>query len=142
MMSSLLARQPLAHARGSVWSPILSRDRQGADARLLRNMWRWAALAAGLAVLWSFTPPDLPLCGFRWLTGRPCPFCGLTHAVFALAKGRWAEALHWHALSPLAVVMLAGWLWNPPRLARLWMPCAAAFGAYGVWRIVLGTGHF
>ncbi len=136
MMSSLLARQPLAHARGSVWSPILSRDRQGADARLLRNMWRWAALAAGLAVLWSFTPPDLPLCGFRWLTGRPCPLCGLTHAMFAFAKGRWAEALHWHALSPLAVVMLAGLLWNPPRLARLWMPCAAAFGVYGVWRII------
>jgi hypothetical protein len=56
--------------------------------------------------------------------------------MFALAKGRWSEALHWHALSPLAVVMLAGLLWNPPRMARLWMPCAAAFGVYGVWRIV------
>jgi hypothetical protein len=60
----------------------------------------------------------------------------LTHAVFALAKGRWAEALRWHALSPLAAVMLAGVWWNPGRVARLWLPCAAAFGAYGVWRIV------
>src|SRR5450432_3673420 len=114
------ARQPLRDGGGSDWGAL----------------WRWAALASGLAIMWTFTPPDLPLCGFRWLTGRPCPFCGLTHAVFALAKGHWAAALHWHALSPLAVLMLAGLLWNPPRLARLWMPCAAAFGAYGVWRIV------
>jgi hypothetical protein len=102
-----------------------------------RNSLRCAALAAVLGVLWAFTPPDLPLCGFRWLTGRPCPLCGLTHAVFALAKGRWSEALHWHALSPLAVLMFAGLLWNPPRLARLWMPCAATFGAYGIWRMFI-----
>jgi hypothetical protein len=101
-----------------------------------RSMWwRWGVLAAVLACLWSYTPPELPLCGFRWLTGRPCPLCGLTHAMFALAKGHVVEALQWHALSPLAVVMLAGLLWNPARLARLWMPCAAVFGAYGVWRI-------
>ena len=95
-----------------------------------------AALAAALVLLRSFTPPSLPLCGFHWLTGRPCPLCGLTHAIFALAKGQWAEALHWHALSPLAVVMVAALLSKSPRLARLWMPCFAAFGAYGVWRIV------
>ena len=103
----------------------------------LRSKLRWATLAAVLGVLWACTPPDIPLCGFRWLTGRPCPLCGLTHAIFALAKGRWSEALHWHALSPLAVVMFAGLLWNPPRLARLWMPCATAFGAYGIWRILV-----
>jgi hypothetical protein len=57
--------------------------------------------------------------------------------VFALAKGRVAEALRWHALSPLAVVMLAGMMWNPRRMAHLWMPCAAAFGFYGIWRIFL-----
>jgi hypothetical protein len=100
------------------------------------HAWRWGVLAAVLAVLWSWSPPDLPLCGFRWITGRPCPFCGLTHAMFALVRGRWAEALHWHALSPVAAVMLAGLLWNPSRMARLWMPCAALFGFYGVWRIV------
>jgi Protein of unknown function (DUF2752) len=102
----------------------------------LRNSLRWTVLVAVLGVLWAYTPPDLPVCGFRWLTGRPCPLCGLTHAIFALAKGRWSEALHCHPLSPLAAVMFAGLLWNPPRLARLWMPCAAAFGAYGIWRIV------
>jgi hypothetical protein len=102
----------------------------------MRSRWRWAVVAVGLAVLWTFTPPDLPVCGFRWLTGRPCPFCGLTRAMFALSRGHVAEALHWHALSPLAAVLLVGLLWNPPRMARLWMPCAALFGVYGVWRIV------
>jgi hypothetical protein len=102
----------------------------------MKDPWRWVMGAAGFGLLWWYSPPDLSLCGFRWLTGHPCPFCGLTHAMFALAKGDWAEAIHWHALSPLAAVMLAGLLWNPARLARLWMPCAVAFGTYGVWRIV------
>ena len=104
-------------------------------AKLGLPICRLAALAAALVLLRSVTLPDLPLCGFRWLTGRPCPLCGLTHAVFALANGRWTEALHWHALSPLAVLMLAALLFNPPRAARLWMPCFAAFGVYGVWRM-------
>jgi hypothetical protein len=56
--------------------------------------------------------------------------------MFALARGHVSEALHWHALSPLAAVMLGVLLWNPPRMARVWMPCAALFGVYGVWRIV------
>ncbi|MEO8592071.1 MAG: DUF2752 domain-containing protein [Candidatus Solibacter sp.] len=99
--------------------------------------WRWAALACGFAILWAWTPPDLPVCGFRLLTGHPCPLCGLTHALFALAKGRPGEALHWHALSPLAVLMLLGLAWSPPRMARYWLQCLAAFGAYGVWRIVV-----
>jgi len=102
----------------------------------MRTAWRWAAFAAGVAALGWFTPPEIPLCGFRWLTGRPCPLCGLTHALCALARGHWTEALHWHALSPLVVAMIAGLVWSPPRMARLWIPCAALFGVYGVWRIV------
>jgi hypothetical protein len=102
----------------------------------MKRQVRWAAFAAGLGILWWFTPPDLPLCGFRWLTGRPCPLCGLTHAVFSLAKGHVAEALHFHALSPLVLALIAGTLWNAARMARVWAPCVALFGAYGVWRIV------
>ena len=60
----------------------------------------------------------------------------LTRAMFALARGRVGEALHWHALSPLAAALLAGMCWNPPQMARVWLPCAAIFGVYGVWRIV------
>ncbi|HEY1497587.1 MAG TPA: DUF2752 domain-containing protein [Candidatus Solibacter sp.] len=109
-----------------------SRDRQGAIYSLLPRL---AALLAAFAVLYFFTPPDLPVCAFRWLTGRPCPLCGLTHAVFALAKGRIGEAIRLHPLSPLAIVMLAGTFWSARRMARFWGPCLAAFGLYGLWRI-------
>jgi hypothetical protein len=96
---------------------------------------RLAALLTVFAILWACTPPDLPVCAFRWLTGRPCPLCGLTHAFFALAKGRLGEAIRFHPLSPLAILMLAGTVWSARRMVRLWGPCLAAFGIYGLWRI-------
>ena len=99
-------------------------------------MWRWGALAVVVAVLWAATPPVLPVCGFRWLTGHPCPLCGLTRAMFALAKGHVGEAVRWHALSPLAAGMMVGVVWNPARVARFWLPCLVMFGIYGVWRMV------
>jgi hypothetical protein len=99
---------------------------------------RIAGFALAIAVLWSVAPPEFPLCAFRWITGRPCPFCGLTHAVFALAHGNLAAALRYHALSPLAVLLLAGTFWNARRMARYWTPCLAAFAAYGIFRIALG----
>ena len=102
----------------------------------MSRRWQWAALAAVAVALWAWNPPALPVCGFRWLTGLPCPLCGLTRGMFALAKGHVGEALHWHALSPLAALMLLGVVWNPPRVARLWLPCLAAFGVYGVWRMI------
>lgn len=92
-------------------------------------------MICGAAALYLFNPPTLPVCGFRWLTGRPCPLCGLTHAVFALAKGHMVEALHWHALSPFAVLLVAGAIWNSPRMTRVWTPSLIVFGAYGVWRM-------
>lgn len=97
---------------------------------------RWAALALAAAVLCLYTPPNLPLCGYRFLTGHLCPLCGLTHAFFALAKGRVGEALRLNALSPLAVVMIVGTFFAAPRISRLWTPCLAAFATYGLWRII------
>ena len=45
-------------------------------------------------------------CGFRALTGMPCPLCGGTHACAALVQGDWAAA--W-AASPGALILLL-WL--------------------------------
>ena len=80
--------------------------------------------------------PSFRACGFQWLTGRPCPFCGLTHGVFALAKGHWSSALHSNALSPLGFVMLFSVFWEHPLRNRLWTAGLAAFGAYGLWRLL------
>ena len=93
-----------------------------------------------LTVLWCYTPSpesQFRLCGFHWLTGRPCPLCGLTHALFALAKGHWREAVGFHALSPLAFAMLLSLFWDAPFRSRLWTLGLAAFAAYGVCRIVV-----
>ncbi len=100
---------------------------------------RAAGAALVLAGLWCFTPPELGfrLCGFRWLTGRPCPFCGLTHALFALAKGHWREAIRFNGLSPLAFAMLIALPWNGRVRGRLWTAGLAAFAVYGVCRAVL-----
>jgi hypothetical protein len=94
--------------------------------------------AAVYACLWYFTPPDRPrfeVCGFHWLTGRPCPFCGLTRAMFAIAKGHMAQAMHFNALSPLAALMLLSLFSKGPFRDRLWTGGLAAFAIYGVYRI-------
>ena len=105
---------------------------------------RVAAALSVFAVLWWFTPPAEPsvrLCGFHWLTGRDCPLCGLTRALFSLAKGHWAQAIHFNALSPLGFTMLFALIFsapeNAPWLARLWAFGAAAFAVYGICRLVL-----
>ena len=102
---------------------------------------RVVACVSLLAFLWYYKPPAEPafqLCGFHWLTGRPCPLCGLTRAMFALAKGHSTEALGFNALSPLAFAMLAGLFWNDgPMRRRVWTYGIAAFVIYGVCRIFL-----
>jgi len=101
---------------------------------------RLAAALAVFATLWCFTPaaePSFRVCGFHWLTGRDCPLCGLTRAMFALAKGHWTQAFHFNALSPLGFVMLFALVLDVPWLARLWMFGGAAFAVYGIFRLVL-----
>jgi Protein of unknown function (DUF2752) len=111
-----------------------------AASGITRGMvFRAAATAALLAILWTFALPAEPrvqLCGFRWLSSRPCPLCGMTRALFALGKGHWREALHLNALSPIAAAMVVGVLWGRPMPARFWTPCLAVFGVYGIWRVL------
>jgi hypothetical protein len=98
-----------------------------------------ASLALVGAMRWTAIPaaPRWRLCGFHWLTGRPCPLCGLTRGLFELAKGHWRAALHFNLLSPLALAMVLA-LWWPGRVrARLWTAGLVAFAAYGACRIFL-----
>ncbi len=47
-------------------------------------------------------------CLFRWLTGLPCPACGMTTALAQMARGEVLAALHAHALGPIAYLL--AWL--------------------------------
>jgi hypothetical protein len=68
-------------------------------------LWGLVTLAAMLGIaelLHHFRPSWVPGCGFYQLTGWPCPFCGGTRSLVALAQGNWADAFR---LSPLAMAM-------------------------------------
>ncbi len=110
------------------------------------------ALACGIAVavLRWWEPVDVSYCGFRWLTGTPCPLCGLTRALFALAKGDWERAFEFHLFSPLAAAVLAGSLlisiarvfkvgqiWRPPTV--FWKILTWLFVAFGAIRAFSGS---
>ena len=47
-------------------------------------------------------------CIFRWATGLPCPFCGMTTAFALMARGEWAGAFGIHVLGPAAYLVTWG----------------------------------
>ena len=47
------------------------------------------------------------VCGFKNMTGLPCPGCGLTHSFCALGKGDLPSAFAFNALGPLLFLALA-----------------------------------
>jgi len=86
--------------------------------------------------MWAATPvAGLNLCGFHWLTGYPCPLCGLTRAMCQMMKGHWRAAIEYHALSPLVLLLI---LAAPVRNIRTpWIHVAVLFVGYGVGRAFL-----
>lgn len=93
------------------------------------------------------------VCGFKNLTGLPCPACGLTHSFCALGKGDFRDAFAFNPLGPLLFLALAlTWLRAVLILANKTEPVAAfdrlstrfklvrnfaiAFGVFGVGRIL------
>ena len=48
-------------------------------------------------------------CPIRFLTGLPCPGCGMRHAAYYLITGNINEAIRWHPLifaMPIAILIL------------------------------------
>jgi Protein of unknown function (DUF2752) len=88
---------------------------------LLRNRWfpgnpnrasAFNTLVSGAIV--ALVALNLPLlsqiphiCLFEWLTGRPCPGCGMTRAAVELLRGHWIGAFH---ANPAIFVFGAGYL--------------------------------
>lgn len=97
---------------------------------------RLAIAAVVFALLWLITPPYAALCPFRWLTALPCPLCGMTRALFLLAKGHVKEAIELHALSPLVAGFgMALAIVGQKRLAGVWVWLGAILLLFGAARI-------
>jgi hypothetical protein len=98
------------------------------------------ALALGLIAASradALRPLPLDLCAWKWLTGMPCPGCGLTRALCHAVQGEWAASLALHPAGPLvAVGLVCACAWmalevvtNRPWLRPVW---AHAWRA-GLW---------
>lgn len=64
-----------------------------------------ALVLIALAVL-PLASLDLVACPFRWITGIPCPFCGLSRSVSCLLKFDLTQSLAFHPLGIIALVFL------------------------------------
>lgn len=64
---------------------------------------------AGFGTHTQFIP--IP-CIFRWLTGLPCPMCGMSTALAHMARGEVLAAVRCHLLGPVAYAgawLVLGW---------------------------------
>jgi hypothetical protein len=96
------------------------------------------AASAALVFLRIYQPAEALWCPFRYLSGIPCPLCGMTRALAALLRLKWNAALELNSLSPLALAALACLALGVRPPGRVWQGLAIAFALLGVVRI---AGH-
>ncbi|MEI8373944.1 MAG: DUF2752 domain-containing protein [Planctomycetota bacterium] len=104
-------------------------------------------IIAGVLACFALLPslPDIPLCPYAWITGKPCPTCGTTRSLWNLAHGRFAASL---AFNPIGYIVAFALL---RRLAVLLLPNSRAIrfiDGHGVnvvllaLYLVIGFVHF
>jgi len=118
------------------------------NPRTLRGI-ETAILAGGFATVpFLRTLPGVPLCPVKWLTGKDCPTCGVTRALFALLHGNVGEAAALNPIAFLVVLVVIRRLWllyfEEGGLGRLFSTpivergMLAAFFALGWWHVFAG----
>lgn len=107
-----------------------------------RSEYATRAVAGGMlavAAAWPVLPFHPPLaCPLRSITGIPCPLCGMTRAVVAIAHGHIGASLAFNpgGIAVLLIAIVA--LIRPAWLTRLRMPVwsvLAVFGTLWLWNI-------
>ncbi len=70
----------------------------------------WLVTYVAIIILSFFISPYLDtgveLCSMKYLTGLPCPGCGLTHSFAAVSRGDFIEAFHFHFFGPFIYIAL------------------------------------
>jgi hypothetical protein len=61
-----------------------------------------------VAYLWLPSDNGIILCYFRNLTGLPCPGCGITRSLCAIAKGELLQSFQYHIFGPLVFLIAVG----------------------------------
>ncbi len=102
---------------------------------------RAARVGAVAGVVGALVMSGLPLCPFAFLSGIPCPGCGLTRAGLCLLHGDVQGAVALSPLSPIVVpfvglvVARASWLYvrGRPELPPRWV----TRGTLGLWAAMI-----
>lgn len=129
-MSQALSTNPVSHVTQAKRGPLGMLGRL--EARHVLGILSLGMLAAGLLLDPSRDPRHVALfgvgipstCGFRVLTGYPCPSCGLTRSVCFTVRGELGSAFRLHPMGP--IIALGGAVQGAflfltlavPRLAR------------------------
>ena len=81
----------------------LSHQSLSASGRFIRYGLLGLCSAPLLGAYWYNQGNRLPFlgCPLRYLTGIPCPTCGMTRSFMAIAQGHWSQALAQHWFGPM-----------------------------------------
>jgi hypothetical protein len=118
---------------------------RGSTSVELRELRVVGAAMLGVAAVRPLIPFEfVPPCPLRFVTGIPCPMCGMTRGVTALVHGDFARALLMNPASfvavALALLLIVQW-----RTKRVVIPVwviVAAFAAMWSWQLFkLATGR-
>lgn len=114
---------------------------------------QWLTIAAVGALVATFFMPTaglaVHLCLFKWITGLPCPGCGLTRSITFLSQGDFHHALVYHPFGLVLYSVLVGavvWPALPAGLRarilttvnsrRFGYPFTVVFVTFAIWRMV------
>ena len=72
-----------------------------------RTLCAWLLVTGTVLVVANRLGLTLWACPFNKVTGLPCPGCGVTRGMGALARGRWHEAIEFNLFTPMIALSVA-----------------------------------
>lgn len=106
------------------------------------RIWGWVGLLVLVGSgLWlrCLGPPPVR-CQFRQLTGLPCPTCGSTRSLAALAEGDLAGSFRMNPLASVAFLLALGYVPYALLATHMTLPRVRLVLSEREWRTVFGIG--